>query len=548
MVRPTFRSFVLCCLGSAVLLLASSSAFAQTRLHVGILPVQNLYRIQQDNWFPRLLEEELTRQFQFNDQFAVMAPETVDLWKERLPGQIEQIMREARLSHLLQLSTQQVLQQLSIRWTLFSISNNKLQKEDFRSQHSLQSVDALLQELLQVLQTRNAVFADLLLFPQDVSFEALEAFYRWKDLNHQPWIAETRSAHLQALRNLTEQYEGLDKRVRFQAVILQLQEAYTQQPVPPELLNEIRQDLDSLRDDFSDHAEYRALSSLWFYVQGQRFEAKAEAVIANARHPYHGPAWLLYGLSLNDDEPNPRAIQRGLRYYPFVESPENPNQAFTVLRPELRPWLPQSTQLTGTSDLADDRQQSENSRYQELLQQGVTQFDQEDWEDAKAAMEAAQQLQPGTVESALYLARIALVQNQIETAHNNLLELRDSFPKNDEVALYLGFSYEKQRDFNLAESLYRESLQLNPENPKSGLRLGTVLIKKGRYEDAKSFLESVTAKFPGYAVAWWNLGLLYRELGEMDQAMMALNTASQLDPNNLQIQSVLRSLPGSTSE
>ena len=77
-------------------------------------------------------------------------------------------------------------------------------------------------------------------------------------------------------------------------------------------------------------------------------------MIANARHPYHGPAWLLYGLSLNDAEPNPRAIQRGLRYYPFVENPENPNQAFTVLRPELRPWLPQSTQPTTTSDLADD--------------------------------------------------------------------------------------------------------------------------------------------------------------------------------------------------
>ena len=548
MVRPIFRSFVLCCLGGAVLLLVSSLAFAQTRLHVGILPVLNLYRIQQDNRFPRLLQEELTRQFQFNDQFAVMSPETVELWKERLPDQVEQIMREARLSHLLQLSTQQVLQQLSIRWTLFSINNNQLQKDEFRSQHSLQSVDALLQELLQVLQTRNPVFADLLLYPQDVSFEALEAFYRWKDLNPQPWIADTRSAHLQALRNLTEQYEGLDRRVRFQSVILQLQEAFIQQPVPPELLNEIRQDLDSLQDDFSDHAEYRALSSLWFYVQGQRFEAKAEAVIANARHPYHGPAWLLYGLSLDNAEPNPRAIQRGLRYYPFIESPENPNQAFTVLRPELRPWLPQSTKPKSTSDLSDDRQQTEISPYEELLQKGVTQFDQENWEVAKSAMEAAQQLQPETVEPALYLARIALVQNQTETAHKNLLELRDRFPKKDEVALYLGFSYEKQRDFNLAESLYRESLQLNPENPKSGLRLGTVLIKKGRYEDARSFLESVTAKFPGYAVAWWNLGLLYRELGEMDQAKMALNTASQLDPNNLQIQSVIRSLPASISE
>ncbi len=45
-----------------------------------------------------------------------------------------------------------------------------------------------------------------------------------------------------------------------------------------------------------------------------------------------------------------------------------------------------------------------------------------------------------------------------------------------------------------------------------------------------------------------HLGLLYRELSEMDQARMALNTASQLDPNNLQIQSVLLSLPGSTSK
>ena len=80
--------------------------------------------------------------------------------------------------------------------------------------------------------------------------------------------------------------------MRLQSVIPHLQEAYTQQPVPPELLKEIRQDLDSLQDDFSD-AEYRALSSLWFYLQGQRFEAKAEAVITNARHPYHGPAWLM---------------------------------------------------------------------------------------------------------------------------------------------------------------------------------------------------------------------------------------------------------------
>ena len=74
------------------------------------------------------------------------------------------------------------------------------------------------------------------------------------------------------------------------------------------------------------------------------------------------------------------------------------------------------------------------------------------------------------------------------------------------MMLYLGFSYEKQRDFNLAESLYRV-FAYNPENPKAAYdRYG--LIKKGTTK-CPDFLESVR-QISGYAVAWWNLGLLYR--------------------------------------
>ena len=77
-----------------------------------------------------------------------------------------------------------------------------------------------------------------------------------------------------------------------------------------------------------------------FHVQGQRFEAKAEAVIANTPAPYHGPAWLLYGLSLDDSGPNPRQSNVVYATIPLSKV-QKPNQAFTVLRPELRPWHPE---------------------------------------------------------------------------------------------------------------------------------------------------------------------------------------------------------------
>ena len=553
MVKLRIRWLVLCCLSSAALLLTSAPLAAQTRLHVAVLPVHNLYRAQPEDWLPRMLQEELSRQLQLNDQFAVMAPETARLWEEHLPDQISPLMREARLSHVLQLATQQVLQRLSIRWTLFYIQDNQLQQLDFRSQHSLHSPDALFQELLQTLQQQSPIFAELLLYPQPVSLDALEAFYQWKSTSPEPWDADARAIHLQQLRNLQEQYEGLEDRVRYQEVILQLQEAFAQQPPSTELLQEIRSSLDILRDDFADHPEYRTLSSLWYYLRGQRFEAKAEAVIANARQPYHGPAWLLYGLSLAEGEPNPKIIERGLRYYPFVQHAPHPHLAYTVLRPELRPWLPAEPEAfpattTEAVLLPTEESEPDTPRYQELLQQGLMAFEQEDWETASFALESAQRLQPEAVEPSLYQARIALAQDQDSTAREQLIALRERFPENEEVALYLGFSYEKERNFTVAESLYRQALQLNPESPKSALRLGTVLIKRGRYEEARSFLESVTAKFPGYAVAWWNLGLLYREVGELELARTTLNTARQLDPNNLQIQAVLRSLPTDSSK
>jgi superkiller protein 3 len=534
---PQLRRFggVVC-----LLLLLSSPLSAQPRSHIGILPTQTLYSSAESDWFAVLLQEELTWQLQLNGQFAVKSAETLRLQNPKTQSEIASLMRQARISHLVQLSTQQVLQKLSVSWTLYYVEDNRLQTQTSQSQHSLKSTDTNLRSLLNVLRELHPVFQDVVYFPQNVKWEALAEFYRWKSRVPTPWNTETRSAHLQALLNLNEQFEGLQNRVRVQQAILLIQQAFEQTPPAPKRLEEALELLEPLRRDFPNHPEYRALAALLYYAQNNRFEAKAEAVIANARHPYHGPSWLLYALSIdNDPQQNAQLIRRALRYYTLVQHSPHPHLAYTVLRPELSIWLQKPAEMSNPLRPDNDT----NQHYADLLMKGAEEFRRGEWEEATRTFQEAEFLKPEELTPALYLARIALGQAQYDVAKDQLVALRERFAEDDEVTLYLGYVYEMQRTYNVAESLYRQSLQQNPENARSALRLGTVLIKKGDLAEAQSFLESVTEKYPTYAVAWWNLGLLYRETEQIASARQAFESALMLDPNNVKIQSALRSLP-----
>jgi len=62
-----------------------------------------------------------------------------------------------------------------------------------------------------------------------------------------------------------------------------------------------------------------------------------------------------------------------------------------------------------------------------------------------------------------------------------------------------------------------------------------VLIKLGKRHEARSFLESLTRKYPIYSVAWWNLGIVYYQLGELQLAETAWEESLRLEPDNSQI-------------
>ena len=109
----------------------------------------------------------------------------------------------------------------------------------------------------------------------------------------------------------------------------------------------------------------------------------------------------------------------------------------------------------------------------------------------------------------LSLAKLDLAQHNTQNALSLLTKIRQKFPRHADTLLYTGYAHEKLKHYNKAESFYREVLNLKPEHHKALLRLGAVLIKLGKRGEARSFLESLTQKYPMYTVAWWNLGIIY---------------------------------------
>jgi tetratricopeptide (TPR) repeat protein len=162
-----------------------------------------------------------------------------------------------------------------------------------------------------------------------------------------------------------------------------------------------------------------------------------------------------------------------------------------------------------------------------------------EWKKSKRFFEDAWALEPELSEAPLYLARIKIAEKDLKGAMKSLNNLRKRFPEDAATVLFQGYVYELLKKFGNAEILYRKSLEMEPENHRAMLRLSTLLIKTGKYEEARSFLESLTRKYPDYTVGWWNLGLLYQKIDELESAEQALEEVVRLDPANTRVQAQL---------
>ena len=81
--------------------------------------------------------------------------------------------------------------------------------------------------------------------------------------------------------------------------------------------------------------------------------------------------------------------------------------------------------------------------------------------------------------------------------------------------------FETKGDLEAAVEAYEQALATEPEDVPSLVRLGAIRLGQKRPADAARFLERATVARPDFRPAWIGLGRAYRELGRLEDALVA---------------------------
>ena len=528
------RGFLAAGLFALLLALAFPSAL-HSRPHTGILTPRVIYPSQGHEWFGSFLQDELSQQLRFSNRFAVMSPFAARLWQKRYgtrsPEALKTSLQEAQLELLVDAKIQKVLRRVGVEWQIIRGTDNTAQVIPLSKSYPLDTPDEFVAAVLADLGTEIPEFSGLQGFPRGQTWEAVRAFYQWRDQEVPQRGSPEWSNFRNQLHGLAADHPSLEEQVLEYEALLDILEAGEQNPAYVPILKKADERLQILKTRQPGNSEISTLLALSYYLQGETLQAKSEVVIANAKNPFAGPALMIYGLVIGRTPQEGKSfIQKGLRLYPFLaDSTYGTLPPYhTLIRP-LGPWLvPESSQP--------------RPDYDERMAEGQQHFREGEFDQAQQVFSDLSATVPMIADPQVYLARIEIQRGTPETALRRLQGLQRRFPDDPGVALYLGYAHEKLGHHDRAEDAYRNTLNLRPDNPRALLRLSTVLIRRKRYDEAQSFLESLTKKYPGYAVAWWNLGVLHRKLGQPQQAQQAWEQALRVEPENERIRSSLMKL------
>ena len=516
-----------------LIFISASGLEGRERDLIAVLPVEVLYPARGKEWIGHFLQDELSRQFQLQKNYSALSPRETNRWfhdDDLDKGRRQNFLESVKPQWTLKLELQLVLKQLSLTGSLKHVGKN-IPVRSFKKILPFENPDSLLQQVLNSFFKKEPK-QELLYHPQGFSWKGLEAFYSWKhqipvpSVNSEGW--NTRSEELEIL---LVDFPALAERLHYEKAVILIMQASASLPVYVPTLNHAETELKHALSMRPESSDYHTLFSLIYYLRQEKMHAKAEAVIANAENPRNGRALILYGLSIGRKAKDGDAyIRQGLIWYPMNrEAPSVYPDPFEVLIPDLAPWLV-------------GNRSSDPPQYQQLMDEARELYIHGEWKKSKRFFEDAWALEPELSEAPLYLARIKIAEKDLKGAMKSLNNLRKRFPEDAATVLFQGYVYELLKKFGNAEILYRKSLEMEPENHRAMLRLSTLLIKTGKYEEARSFLESLTRKYPDYTVGWWNLGLLYQKIDELESAEQALEEVVRLDPANTRVQAQLEHL------
>ncbi len=129
--------------------------------------------------------------------------------------------------------------------------------------------------------------------------------------------------------------------------------------------------------------------------------------------------------------------------------------------------------------------------------------------DAKAGktVQASPSITPH-LQAELDSAMVLLKAGQHEQAADAFKKLAVALPDNPIPQINLALAYKKLDKLDLAETQLNAAMAIEPDNPVAGNELALLYRRTGRFAQARSLYEKTLARYPHFAMAHKNLGVL----------------------------------------
>ena len=181
----------------------------------------------------------------------------------------------------------------------------------------------------------------------------------------------------------------------------------------------------------------------------------------------------------------------------------------------------------------------ESLRYrpQALMLGGLAHYGLNQREKAKPYLEAAQRAQPGSGVSKL-LAQIYLLDKNVDRAIASLDSYLSLHPKDSQALLLLASSHMAQGRHARATQLMQDAVR-SQDRPEFQTMLGMSLVGSGKFSDALAALETAFQKDPNQLQAGVALATLYLQGGQAPRAARLAEGLAKLRPGSPGIQNLL---------
>ncbi len=108
--------------------------------------------------------------------------------------------------------------------------------------------------------------------------------------------------------------------------------------------------------------------------------------------------------------------------------------------------------------------------------------------------------------------------------------------KNTDSRYYMAMVYDARGNTSQAEKYLREYIRLEPDEPNAYNYLGYMLVQNGvKLEEALGLIKKAVAKEPKNGAFHDSLGWAYFKLGNLDKAMIELERAIELIPDDSEV-------------